>query len=53
MAPTVNSFKNHLDRAWSDAPFRYDYKSETVTTRMRTNTSTEDVTNEQSIGTEA
>ncbi len=30
-APTVNSFKNRLDRAWLDVPFRYDYKSETDT----------------------
>ncbi len=35
-APTLNSFKNRLDRVWSHAPFRYDYKSLPVTTRMRT-----------------
>ncbi len=52
-APTINSFKNRLDRAWSGAPLRYNYKSETVTPCMRTHISIEDVTQEQSIGMEA
>ncbi len=35
------------------APFRYHFKSDTVTPRMRTNISSEDVTQGQSIGREA
>ena len=48
-APTLNSFKNRLDRAWSDAPFPYYHKADTVTPRMHTNISNEDVIQDQSI----